>query len=468
MKRNTRSLILTIVVLAVILAGLLAVAGSLSGAPDDPTMQDTPSTGGSTTTSPSTQNPTDPSTEPSTAPSTAPTEPPIIKESTATIGAVGDILMHGDVIKSGYNSSDGSYDYNDIFTWFTSYISELDYAIANMEGTMCSDDNGYSYGGYPAFNCPDDIADALKNAGFDMMLTANNHTYDTRSKGFFRTQEVLADRGFDHTGTVASAEDDNYIIKEINGIRIGMICYTYNTGVDSDGSISLNTIPLTQANSQLVNSFNYSELDVFYDKLSGELEEMELAGAEATVLFIHWGDEYKLSPNSKQTSMAQELCDLGIDVIIGGHPHVVQPMELLTSTEDPDHKTVCLYSLGNALSNQRLGLISSCKTAHTEDGLLMSVTFAKYSDGTVVLESVNVLPTWVSKTTAGNDIDYEIFPLDKSISDWKSAFDLTDSELSQCKDSFDRTMDLVGEGLAEINNWCTDHQAAVEAALGVK
>ena len=465
MYRKRQPLITIIIVLVLILAGLLAIATNLTRSPENPTLQ----TGGNTaSTGADTQGTSGPEqqTQPSQEPTVLPTEPPVIKESTATIGATGDILMHGDVIESG-KISESSYDFHDIFSFYSPYITQLDYAIANFEGTLCGSDNGYSYGGYPHFNSPDAILDALKSAGFDMLLTANNHSYDTRNTGFHRTQEAIASLGLDHTGTVSSVEDDNYIIQDINGIRIGMICYTYNTGVASDGSVSLNGIPLTQSNSHLINSFSYEDLRGFYSKLEGELEEMTLAGVEATVLFIHWGNEYQLKANSTQKTMAQALCDLGIDVIIGGHPHVIQPMELLTSTQDPNHSTVCLYSLGNALSNQRLGLISSCPTAHTEDGLLMSVTFAKYSDGTVIVESVDLLPTWINKIT-GSDLSYDIYPLDSSISDWKSAFGLTDSLLSQCEDSYHRTMAIVGDGLTQVQQWCARIQADLEASLGIQ
>ncbi len=461
-RRTRKPLLPMIAALAVVLVVLLVVAGSLPkdpGQPNDPTMQGT--TPGATSTDPQ-PTVTDP------LPTPAPTDPPIIKESTATLGVTGDILMHGDVIKSGYDSATKTYNYDNIFPFLTEYLEKCDYAVANMEGTLCGDDNGYKYGGYPNFNCPDAIADALVKAGFDMMLTANNHSYDTRNTGFHRTLQVLQNAGLDTLGTRSDAEDANYIIKDLNGIKVGMICYTYNTGVKEDGSISLNGIPLTVANSNLTNSFSYEDLDGFYEKLSGELEEMEEAGAEATVLFIHWGDEYRLKPNNTQKNMAQELCDLGIDVIVGGHPHVIEPMALLTSTKDENHKTACIYSLGNAVSNQRLGLISSSKTAHTEDGLLVYVTFAKYSDGTVVVEGLEALPLWVNMNTNNTASKvYEIVPLDKD-RDWKADFGVTDSQGQKCDDSLKRTMDLIGEGLEEINNWFSQAQADLEEALGVK
>ena len=480
MRKRNRGLIAAIIVLSLALSGLILFAVTLRQAqadptepmlqdstPADPSQDTTPVPSTAPSTLPSTAPTTEPATEPTTEPTTVPTEPPVVKVSTATLGATGDILMHGPVINSGLTGN-GSYDYSSIFTYFTSYVSGLDYAVANMEGTLAGTENGYGYSGYPNFNAPDAIAEGLKNAGFDMLLTANNHSYDTRSAGFHRTQEVIDHLGMAHTGTVTSQEEDNFIVADVNGIQIGMICYTYNTGIsDKTGTSTLNDIPLSEADNSLVNSFDYEDLESFYAKLSGQLEEMELAGAEALVMFIHWGDEYRLSPNSYQKQIAQKLCDLGIDVIIGGHSHVVQPMELLTSTTDEAHKTVCLYSLGNAVSNQRQGLISSISTAHTEDGLLMSVRFAKYSDGTVLVEAVELLPTWVNMYYSDSSRVYQILPLDTAITDWKSAFSLTDSQLTKAQASYDRTMALVSEGLADANAWLSSRQAAIEATLGV-
>ena len=191
----------------------------------------------------------------------------------------------------------------------------------------------------------------MKAAGFDTLLTANNHSYDTGHTGFVRTQQTVLDRELTYIGTRQEAEQPNYLIQNVNGINIGMICYTYNTSQDDNGKVALNGIPLSAADSRLINSFSYSKLDSFYEKLAGELAEMKANGAEATVLFIHWGDEYESYPNSTQKKIAQQLCNLGIDVIVGNHAHVIQPVSLLTSESDPNRKTVCLYSTGNAVAN---------------------------------------------------------------------------------------------------------------------
>ena len=421
---------------------------------------------------PAASEPATSETEETTLPPTEPTEPtqpPVLKEESFTLSAVGDILMHKPVINTGYKSSTKSYNFDSIFTYFSQYVQSADLAVGNLETTLAGTNNGYAYAGYPNFNCPDAIVDGMKNAGFDVILTANNHSYDTRGVGITRTVQVIRDRGVGYLGTKATAEEPNFIIEERNGIKLGLACYTYENDARPDVKAP-NSHTMSSKYAPLINTFDYTNLNLFYDEIAASMAQAKEQGADAFVLFIHWGQEYKTKQNSTQTKIAQKLCDLGVDVIIGGHPHVVQPVELLTSTVDSTKKTVCLYSMGNAVSNQRLGNISSVKTAHTEDGVLFSVTFRRYSDGTVILESAKCIPTWVNKRTNPNTggTEYNILPLDKEISDWKGAFALTNKTLENCNASYKRTMDIVSAGMKTVNDYLTANQIAVEESLGVK
>lgn len=398
---------------------------------------------------------------------TAPTqtEPePVHVVSTATIAATGDVLMHMPVVNSGLRG-DGTYNFDHVFKYLSAYSSAADYAVANLETTLAGTDNGYAYSGYPCFNCPDEIVDGVINAGFDMLLTANNHTYDTRSVGMMRTLSVIEEKGIESLGTMATAETPKYLVEQINGIQIGLICYTYETADDYPDRPSLNTILVSSDDAQCLNSFDYSQLDAFYSEMTTHIENMKAEGAEGIVLFIHWGDEYQLAPNENQKAIAQKMCDLGIDVIVGGHPHVVQPMELLTSSTDPLHKTVCLYSMGNAISNQNRNNISSTPNGHCEDGMLFSVTFTKYSDGTVALENTDVLPTWVNWQDTAASSKYSIVPLDVETRDqWQTLYSLSDTAYNSAQGSYDRTMALVGTGLEECQTYLTEAKAEREAA----
>ena len=403
-------------------------------------------------------DPTEASTEETEPPTTVPVPEHVV--STATIISTGDVLMHMPVVDTGYIN--GSYDFESIFRYVSEDVTAADYAVANLETTLAGTDNGYKYNGYPNFNCPDAIVDSAKAAGFDMMLNANNHSYDTSSVGMHRTISILKDRGMDYLGIVDTEEEKRYLVKEINGINIGLICYTYETDNRAD-KVALNGLPVQAADKNLVNAFDYNALDTFYAELAGRLEEMKNDGAEATVLYIHWGNEYQLKQNAQQSAIAQKICDLGVDVIIGGHPHVIQPMALLESTVDPEHKTVCLYSMGNAVSNQRLGNIKQINTAHTEDGVLFSVTFSKYSDGTVYLESTDLLPVWVYRRSDGTGNEYNMLPLHKELSDtWAEKFNMKETGVNSALKSYDRTMAIVGEGLAACQNWLTESYEARE------
>lgn len=396
------------------------------------------------------------------------TVPPKHVISTATIGSMGDLLMHKPIFDGvQYNATvqqeDGSYDFSSIFKFISEYISTLDCSVINLETTLCGTDNGYPFGGYPLFNCPDAIVDAVKHAGFDILLTANNHSYDTQLVGFKRTINIIRESGLEVLGTHSDADDTKWIIRNINGINIGMLCYTYATRVTEDGRPSLNdNTPISEAG--LCNYFSYNNLHDFYSEVESYLNEMKAEGADTTIMYIHWGDEYALFANTIQKDIAQALCDLGIDVIIGGHPHVVQPIELLSSNTDINHKTVCLYSTGNAVSNQRRGYLSAINTAHTEDGVLFIVTFEKYSDDTVHLSSVDIIPIWVNKyINSGGKNEYNILPLDYScIDNWKSTYMIGETTLGSAKDSYNRTMEIVGPGLEVVQEYLAQEKINIE------
>ena len=398
-----------------------------------------------------------------TEPTTEPTEPDPVPESvvaTATIGATGDLLMHEPVITSG-RQSDGTYNFGSIFQYLKEYASAVDFATANLETTLFGP--GKPYKGYPMFNCPDEIVTSAIDAGMDMLLTGNNHSFDTGMEGYLRTIDVVREAGIPNLGTMKDENDPKWLIQDINGIKVGMINYTYETSSGTGEYPSLNGLPMYGATYENVNCFRMDAPEPFLEEVKGYLAEMKEAGAEATILFIHWGIEYNLKQNSQQSVIAQGLCDLGIDVIIGGHPHVVQPMDLLTSSTDPDHKTVILYSMGNAVSNQRLGNLQSVSTAHTEDGVFMTVTFEKYSDGKVYLVGTDILPTWVNLRYPSTGREYAIIPLDYDrVDEWGTAFAMDEGTVNSAKNSYARTMAIVEEGLTACQNYLAENKTARE------
>ena len=263
--------------------------------------------------------------------------------------------------------------------------------------------------------------------------------------GIVRTVEKVREAGLTALGSQLSGEK-RYSVVEVNGIKIGMVCYTW--AFSGDGSkFSLNGLTAVKDEGQM-NYFTNVNPDKLYNELKPIMEGMKADGAEATMIFLHWGQEYQLKENAAQQKMAQKLCDMGFDVIVGGHPHVVQPMAMLESTEIPGHKTYCIYSLGNAVSNQRTGVSSQFPAGYTEDGVLFSVTFEKYSDGKVYVAGVDAIPTWVNMHSNNGGREYNILPLIKdNESEWESAFKMTSAQFSAAQKSYDRTMGIIGEGL---------------------
>lgn len=427
--------------LVLIMVLLLLIVGLLAGIYFSQGSKPADSTTGTTLASTTVSTTAEPTTEATTEPTTIPVETEPYVTTTASVGVSGDILLHTGLHASAKSGSE--YDFSDMFRFIEEYYNRYDFMVANLEVPLAGKDKGYS--GYPLFNSPDAIATDMKEAGMDMVLTANNHTIDKGHDGLIRTQEVLSEAGLQYLGTQMSEEAPDYIVQDINGIQVGMVCYTYETGDTKDGRKTLNGNPVPTKSTDLVTSFNPKELDAFYAEVVETLHQMRDAGAEVTMLFIHWGNEYELKQNKTQSAIAQQLCELGVDVIVGGHPHVIQPFETLVSSTG--HKTYCIYSVGNALSNQnRNSLPSNPNGAYTEDGMIFGVTFEKWNDGTVNIQEITILPTWVNVYQGSSKRLYYIMPLDIELESWE-AFDA--KNLNYTYGSYKRTLSIVGAGLNE-------------------
>lgn len=395
---------------------------------------------------------------------------------TASVGSSGDILVHNGVRRSGYDSSTGTFDFSYAFQYLAPYVKALDYAVVNAEFSVSTDG---TYGALP-FRVPAEVVKALAECGYDMGTTANNHIADGGWAGMKKTMTTLNQYGMDFTGTRINSEDARYIIKDINGIQIGFLNYSYGTYTNT-------------------NCFSTDNLTAFYTEAASLIEAMRADGAELVYLYIHWGAEYSLSPNESQQAIAQKMCDLGVDVIIGGHPHKIQPVELLHS-DISGKSTICLYSMGNLWSGQQIECMAggtqanspSCfqdpwhfagcdypdvadrtldthrlehgvncnDNGHTEDGVVFITHACRYEDGTVAIASVDVLPVWcmgrgfkeASYPTNSTFAEYYCIPLDKSV-DWCEEYGLTAAEYTEACYSYDRTMALLSDGIDEINTY---------------
>ncbi len=380
---------------------------------------------------------------PTTPTTVTTTQPPVYKMSSATILSTGDIMVHEPQLTGAKVPGKDEWDFSAFFKEAASYFKAADFAVANLETTFAGNEKR-AYSGYPIFNTPDSLIDTIKTSGLSMVLTSNNHCYDTGSAGFARTQQVLKEKGVPYIGTRQTEEDTAYAVQDINGIRVGMAAFTYETS-RNNGVKAINGLPVKTADFNLLHSFSYDYLDDFYAQVDDVIVGMKQAGAEVIIFYMHWGDEYKTTQNSWQEKIAQQLCEKGIDIIVGGHPHVIQPITMLTSA-DGGHQTVCLYSAGNAVSNQRQERMVSCPSGHTEDGLLFYCTFDKYSDGKIVLSAVDIIPTWVDRYSGGSGYQYTIYPLENS-NDGTEKYGLTGTAAQKAQKSYERTKAIVAQGL---------------------
>ena len=348
----------------------------------------------------------------------------------ASILAAGDVMVHSPQLKAQYDSSTKTYNFDNNFKYVKKYIEKADYSLANLETTLAGNDV-YPYSSYPMFNSPDELADSLKNAGFDLLSTINNHSYDKSDLGVSRTLKTLKEKGFDTVGTRENESDDDYLIKEINNIKVGFTSYSY--GDIKDGTKYLNGIKVSKESGDKMNVFDASNVDNAFDTISTTLDKMK--DTDIQVAILHWGVEYTRDEIDFQNKLAQKLCDAGVDIIIGSHPHVVEPVETIKST-DGKNECVVVYSLGNYISNQRRETVG----AYSEDGLMVNFDITKKSnEDKATVKKVTCIPTWVNKYNNGVKDVYEIIPIeDKDNLD--SMKNLNKSKVSQ---SYENTSSLI-------------------------
>ena len=327
----------------------------------------------------------------------------------ATIMAVGDIMMHMPQIQSGYDGE--NYDYTHFFQYVKPIFGKADFVIGNLETTLAGPARRYS--GYPAFNAPDQLADAIKDAGFNVITTANNHSLDKGTRGLIRTLDQLDSRGLAHTGTFRSAEERNTIcLMEKRGIVLGVVNYTYGTNVQ-----------LPSGKDYLINYIDLGQMKADI-KLANQL------GADIVVAALHFGREYKINPDPGQIKLANYLFSAGADLIIGSHPHVLQPHKTYhwTNNDGEKKKGVIAYSLGNFISNQR-------KFPRNHGGIL-SVKVEKRA-GKTTISNVDFIETYIHRYNVDDRYKYHVVPLKDYINNF-SFWGMEDKEYQILKRQYQR------------------------------
>lgn len=291
---------------------------------------------------------------------------------------IGDVMQHDSQIGDAWDPATQKYDYTHCFQYVKPYIQAADVAIGNLEVTL----GGTPHKGYPRFSAPDELALALKKIGMDVLVTANNHSADRGRKGIERTIEMLDSFNILHTGTFVeevSRLNDYPLMIQKKGFNLALLNYTYGT----------NGLPVPKPN--IVNLIDTATM-------RADLVKARALSPDAIIVFMHWGAEYQSLPSGAQKKLAEFCFRNGADLVIGAHPHVLQPMEWRKETNK-----LLAYSLGNFVSGQR--------TRYRDGGAMLTVdlekvTYANDSAFTKIDSAAYVL-AWVYLDAKKN---YTILP----------------------------------------------------------
>ncbi len=302
-----------------------------------------------------------------------------VSSDSLSIFFAGDLMQHDAQIKAA-KRKDGNYDYGNSFAYVKPYIRSADIAVGNLEVTL----GGAPYRGYPAFSAPDEFLFAIRDAGFDVLMTANNHCMDRGVAGLRRTIRMIDSLKIKRAGTYINKEDriHNYpLLIEKKGFRIAFLNATYGT----------NGIPVKEP---------WSVNFIDREQLRADIMKARLMKPDIIIAFMHWGQEYKTMPSPDEIELSKWLISLGVNHVIGSHPHVIQPMVLLGDSVSPQ-KNFVAFSLGNYISNM---------SAHNTDGGLSVKLLFKKVNGITRLVSYEKSLVWTSRPILNEKSDFILYP----------------------------------------------------------
>jgi len=341
-----------------------------------------------------------PGTVSSAAQSPPPTPEPVL---TAKISFVGDLMVHQWQADAAYDKTTGEYDFDRGFDYVRGDLAASDFAVGNLETTF----GGGAFSDFPTFSAPDSFADALKNAGFDFVTTANNHCNDKRSAGLLRTLDVLDAAGIGHTGTFRSPEErDGIRAEEINGLKFVFLAYTYST----------NGIPVEAGMPFLVNMLDKQSI-------KDQIERAKALSPDVIVVLPHMGAEYSAAPSAETKDWARYMLDCGADAVVASHPHVIQAVKTgagASTREGPapngpsppneGAEGITAYSMGNFISSQR--------DLPRDYGMILNLEFEKKGNGKAVCVRVSFIPTWVKFVNSLGAYDIQVLPVRDALEDY--------------------------------------------------
>ena len=344
------------------------------------------------------------------------------KDATCSMVLTGDIMCHNTIYQDAYNPTTEAYDFSYLFEDIKYNIQTADISIGNLETTFSGASKGYS--SYPKFNTPESLAINLKKLGFDVLTTANNHCYDTGYAGIESTINYLDEADISHTGTFKSEEDKNKIlIKNVKGINIAILSFTYGTNgikIPSDKEYSVNIIDKEHIRNQ-----------------------MSLAkdqNPDLICVSMHWGTEYQTNPNSEQTDLADFLFTNGADIIIGNHPHVLQPMEKkeITLPDGSKKDGFIVYSLGNFLADQ--------SKPNSRSSAIINLNIIKNENGKININKVKYTPIYTFKSSSINTKKFRILNLNNTIAAYEAGYteDITPTIYTTLKTELSNVQNILG------------------------
>ena len=344
-------------------------------------------------------------------------------DTTFTLTAIGDVMCHNTQYMDAYDSNTGTYDFSYVFDNISSYTKTADICIGNLETSFAGEDRGYS--NYPTFNSPDSLADSLKRIGVDVLSTAGNHALDMGFSGLSRTIDVLDKADISLLGTYKTQEDqDKVLIKYVKGVKIAFINYTYGTNgisVPSDKKFCINLIDK--------------------DLIKKHIETAKNQNADIIVACMHWGTEYQTKQNSEQKELADFLFQNGVNVIIGNHPHVIQPMEKRTVTlEDGSTRDgFVAYALGNFICDQN--------AVNTRDSIILNLKITKHTDGSITIDNYDYVPIYMYKDSSVSKHKMKILDINKTIYNYEHNLDdsITEKIYNLMKTELDRITKILND-----------------------
>ena len=328
-------------------------------------------------------------------------------------------MCHNRQLKSAWNAQDQSYIFDDYYTHIAPFIQSYDFAFGNLETVLEAPGD---YSGFPHFNSPKSFSAALKNAGFDLLTTANNHIYDRGFDGISSTAATLFQQQVPYTGIHAQSGESNVQLHAVQGFSVCILAYTQHSNRSPSAS-----------RSYAVNL--YSEAQA-----KADIQSARQQGAEIVIVSLHWGTEYSRTPSQTAQAQAKMLLQSGADVVVGSHPHVLQPMEWVDWTDEDghSHRGLVAYSLGNFIHNQ--------VEPYTDAGMILQLIFARDALGKAVLQSASYVPTYRQRKDVDGDglMEYRVLPIGDVLDHPERYREVSQSERNTLQRIWTQTTQLLG------------------------